>query len=206
MGLANGRILSVSSTGEMAVLLGRQSFFGGIGTLARASLAGGLPREVLESVTEADWGPDGALAVVKRRENQDGARVPGRHQAARGDVDLVDACFADGRPRCVLRVATLRRSAQWERWSLWTDPSRRPRWRKPSMALGLAWSPSGNEVWFSGARSDGPPTIRAVSLSGRERIVERVPAPLKLDDISRDGRVLVTKGIEPRWNHVSGPR
>jgi hypothetical protein len=50
-------------------------------------------------------------------------------------------------------------------------------------------------VWFSGARSDGPPTIRAVSLSGTERIVERVPAPLKLDDISRDGRVLVSKGL-----------
>ena len=32
LGLANGRILSVSSTGEMAVLLGPQSFFGGIGT------------------------------------------------------------------------------------------------------------------------------------------------------------------------------
>ncbi len=70
LGMANGRILSVSSTGEMAVLLGPQSFFGGIGTLARASLAGGLPREVLEGVTEADWGPDGALAVVKRRENR----------------------------------------------------------------------------------------------------------------------------------------
>ena len=70
LGLANGRILSVSSTGEMAVLLGPQSFFGGIGTLARASLAGGLPREVLERVTEADWGPDGALAVVKRGKNK----------------------------------------------------------------------------------------------------------------------------------------
>ena len=70
LGLANGRILSVSSTGEMAVLLGPQSFFGGIGTLARASLAGGLPREVLERVTEADWGPDGALAVVKQGENK----------------------------------------------------------------------------------------------------------------------------------------
>ena len=63
------------------------------------------------------------------------------------------------------------------------------------MALGLAWSPPGDEVWFSGARSDGPPAIRAVSLSGRERLVERVPAPLKLDDISRTGRVLVTKGM-----------
>jgi hypothetical protein len=50
-------------------------------------------------------------------------------------------------------------------------------------------------VWFSGARLDGPPAIRAVSLSGEERLVERVPAPLRIDDISRDGRVLVMKGL-----------
>ena len=49
-------------------------------------------------------------------------------------------------------------------------------------------------MWFSGARSDGPPAIRAVSLSGRERLVERT-APLKINDISRNGRVLVTKGL-----------
>ena len=47
---------------------------------------------------------------------------------------------------------------------------------KVSVGLGIAWPPSGNEVWFSGARSDGPPTIRAVSLSGSERIVERTRA------------------------------
>jgi hypothetical protein len=64
------------------------------------------------------------------------------------------------------------------------------------MALGLAWSFGGDEVWFSGARSDGPSALRAVSLSGgMERLVERVPAPLMIDDISRDGRVLVTKGV-----------
>jgi hypothetical protein len=63
------------------------------------------------------------------------------------------------------------------------------------VALGLAWQPAGDEVWFTAARSDGAPAIRAVSLFGKERLVARVPAPLMLDDISRDGRVLLTKGL-----------
>src|SRR5207237_3066093 len=34
------------------------------GTLARAPLAGGAPREIMEEVRWADWAPQGELAVV----------------------------------------------------------------------------------------------------------------------------------------------
>ncbi|MGA2599609.1 MAG: protein kinase, partial [Bryobacteraceae bacterium] len=62
MNLPVGRILAISSTGEMAILLGE----GSIGTLARAPLAGGAPRDVLENVMDADWSPDGSsLAIVR---------------------------------------------------------------------------------------------------------------------------------------------
>jgi serine/threonine protein kinase len=194
LGMPHGRILSVSSSGEMAVLLGTQSFFGGVGTLARASLAGGLPREVLESVTEADWGPDGALAVVKRRADRMELEFPvgtRLHEARsiwsvrvspKGDRVAFFESHAPG-VGAIGELVVVDRSLN------------RTTLAKPLIALGIAWSPNGNEVWFGGARSDGPPAIRAVSLSGRERIVERVPAPLMIDDISRDGRVLVTKGL-----------
>ena len=194
LGLANGRILSVSSTGEMAVLLGPQSFLGGIGTLARASLAGGLPREVLERVTEADWGPDGALAVVKRGKNKMELEFPvgTKVHEARSIWSMRVSPKGD-------RVAFFESSAPGIGGTgevVVVDRSlKTTTLAKPLIALGLAWSPPGDEVWFSGARSDGPPAIRAVSLSGRERLVERVPAPLKINDISRNGRVLVTKGL-----------
>ena len=194
LGLANGRILSVSPAGEMAVLLGTQSFFGGIGTLARASLAGGLPREVLESVTEADWSPDGALAVVRLRETRMELEFPvgtRLHEATsiwsmrvspKGDR----VAFFESQAPNVASIGVV----------VVVDRSlNKVTLTQPLSGLGLAWSPRGDEVWFSGARSDGPPTIRAVSLSGIERIVARVPAPLKVDDISRDGRVLLTKGM-----------
>jgi eukaryotic-like serine/threonine-protein kinase len=195
LGMANGRILSVSPTGEMAVLLGRQFFFEGLGTLVRTSLAGGLPREVLEGVTEADWGPDGTLAVVKRHGNMMELEYP------------VGTKLHEARS-----IWSMRLSPTGDKIAFFEAPApsvggagelvvmdrsrKRTTLAKASIALGIAWPSSGNEVWFSGARSDGPPTIRAVSLSsGRERFVDRVPAPLKIEDISRDGRVLAMKGL-----------
>jgi eukaryotic-like serine/threonine-protein kinase len=194
LGMANGRILSVSPTGEMAVLLGRQFFFEGLGTLVRTSLAGGLPREVMEGVTEADWGPDGALAVVKRRENRMELEFPigtklheaGSIWSMRVSPTGNKVAFFEAPAPSVGGAGEL---------VVMDRSGRRTTLAKASPALGIAWPSSGNEVWFSGARSDGPPTIRAVSLSGRERLVERVPAPLRVDDISRDGRVLVMKGL-----------
>src|SRR5262249_41376892 len=56
-------ILAISSSGEMAMLVGGDGFSG---VLARVSMAGGTPREVLEGVpyAGADWGPGGKDLVV----------------------------------------------------------------------------------------------------------------------------------------------
>jgi len=62
--------------------------------------------------------------------------------------------------------------------------------------LGLAWAPSGREIWFTAARprqqSPGP-QLHAVSLAGVERQVYSAPDWLVLHDISRDGRVLLSR-------------
>src|SRR5204862_2379420 len=80
LGLPPAEIFSISSSGQMALLLAPRfsPFFraphsdvsvdpGRLrGTLAEASLAGGAPRELLEDVYFADWSPDGkSLAVVR---------------------------------------------------------------------------------------------------------------------------------------------
>ena len=62
LALPSARVLAISPRGEMAILLGG----GDVGTLARVPFGGGAPREVLEGVSGADWGPDGeSLAVVR---------------------------------------------------------------------------------------------------------------------------------------------
>ncbi|HLK19630.1 MAG TPA: hypothetical protein VKT81_11760, partial [Bryobacteraceae bacterium] len=58
---------------------------------------------------------------------------------------------------------------------------------------GLGWPPSGKEVWFTAARSGGTRSLWAASLDGTVRLVSTVPGSLRLEDISRDGRVLVAR-------------
>jgi eukaryotic-like serine/threonine-protein kinase len=57
---------------------------------------------------------------------------------------------------------------------------------------GLAWSRDGKEVWFTASREGAARAIYAMDLSGKERLVLRVPGTLTLQDITRDGRVLLT--------------
>jgi hypothetical protein len=68
LGLSQTQLLAVSSAGEMGLLLRSRpaGTWVSMGTLARAPLAGGAPREVLEDIQWADWSPDGNnLAVVR---------------------------------------------------------------------------------------------------------------------------------------------
>src|SRR5262249_42888721 len=67
LGVTSAEILAVSSSDEMALLLEPHYTIGWMrsGTLARAPLSGGAPRQVLDDVQDAAWSPDGrALAVV----------------------------------------------------------------------------------------------------------------------------------------------
>ena len=57
----------------------------------------------------------------------------------------------------------------------------------------LAWRPDGQEVWFGASESGRENPLYAIDLTGRRRMLLRVPGSLELHDISRDGRLLVTK-------------
>jgi hypothetical protein len=59
---------------------------------------------------------------------------------------------------------------------------------------GLAWNPLSGEIWFSAREatgSSGGLVLHAVSLSGKHRVVAGVPGLLIINDIARDGRVLM---------------
>jgi hypothetical protein len=68
------------------------------------------------------------------------------------------------------------------------------RGREPfNSTSGLAWTPNGEEVWFSGeaiGKGRGR-DIMSLSVTGKERIVLPVPGRLTLHDIGADGRVLL---------------
>jgi Tol biopolymer transport system component len=180
----------------MAIVLSRSYNSRVPGTLARVSLAGSAPRELAEKVSMADWGPDGRdLAVVrhvgvKRRleypigkvlyESDTGISFP--RVSPKGDR----VAFRDEGDPASLRVADL----SGETTTLATGDS----------LFGVAWSPRGDEVWFTEWG-----LIRAVTLGGAQRILARVPGPITINDVSPDGRVLVTKAQWYNGLVVAGP-
>jgi len=60
-----------------------------------------------------------------------------------------------------------------------------------SREQGLAWSPKGDEVWFTAVSGGEAFALRAVTLSGQSRVIARSVTNLMLQDVSRSGRLLV---------------
>jgi eukaryotic-like serine/threonine-protein kinase len=195
--MPNSQVLAISSSGEMAVLLNRQFDVErhGRGTLARMPLQGGAPREVLEDVEQADWSPDGTkLAVVHYVEGHNRLEYPiGKvlHEtpgwishlrvSPKGDMIafLDHQIQEDDRGWVAVMDLTGNKKTLSGEWG---------------SGDGLAWSPNGEEIWFTATKRGEANALYAVTLSGQERIVARVPASLLLHDISRSGRILMACG------------
>ena len=60
--LGEARLLSISRSGELAVIVKDY-------VLARVPLGGAGTRDWIDQVADADWAPDGSLAVVRQDEN-----------------------------------------------------------------------------------------------------------------------------------------
>jgi eukaryotic-like serine/threonine-protein kinase len=190
LGIGNSRLLGISSSGDMALLLGPQTVSRAFGMLARVPLAGGVPRDVLNNVIAADWSPDGSeLAVVRT--------VPGSPGKLRVEFPIGVRLFESDS-----RLPSIRISPSGDRLALVEGDTvvvvdrggRKTILSSGWVALqGVAWSVDGNEVWFTSTRGNVAPTLHAVSLSGRERSLVGATDPLMIHDVFRDGRVLVAR-------------
>ncbi len=192
--IKNADILSISPAGEMAILLHPRTLAPllEIGTLARVPLAGGAPREVLEDVEDADWSPDGKDLIV--------ARYAGQH--SRIEFPIGKVLYESAAHYKHVRLSPKGdRIAFFERpiglasgWTLVVVDltGRKTRYSDWFTFWGLAWSPGG-EIWFTASQQGTQAALYAVTPGGRERLVERIPDPLSLRDISRDGQVLLIR-------------
>jgi eukaryotic-like serine/threonine-protein kinase len=196
MGLSHTQLMSISSTAEMAVLLNSKAVgtWVSMGTLARAPLSGGAPREVLEQVQWADWAPDKSeLAVVRDFGGQNRLEYPiGKplyqtggwisHPRLSPKGDYI--AFADhplqGDDAGSLAVVDLAGNKKLLTSQWFT-------------IQGVSWAPSGKEIWFTAGRYGTDRTLYAVTLDGKQRIVARLPGALILLDIAKDGRVLLVR-------------
>jgi serine/threonine protein kinase/Tol biopolymer transport system component len=188
-------LMSISSSGELAVLLNANPFgaaFAETGTLARVPLAGGAPREILDKVTWADWGPDGKqLAVVHGVDSKSTLEFPlgkvlYQTQGWIGDprvspdgtmVAFLDhPIFNDDEGAVAVVDLAGKKKTLTENWV---------------SVRGLAWSPSGKEVWFTASSVGANRALYGVTLSGKVRLVYRVDGSLHLMDTAPSGQVLL---------------
>lgn len=74
-----------------------------------------------------------------------------------------------------------------------------------NFSSGFAWTPDGNEVWFTSISQAGGSAIWATSpLTETERLVYQGVSELVLEDIAPDGRVLVS-AENTRWEVAARP-
>ena len=199
LGLADAVLLSVSTNSELAVLLSPHKLFEHagnaiVGTLARVPLSGGAPRPVLDIVQSADWSPDGSKLAISRYVSEKNVytleypighvlyETKGYISDVRVSPDDKLIAFMDhpvlGDNVGVVAVVDhegKRRTISPESWpTSWGEE-------------GLAWSPSGREVWYTNQNG-----LWASDVSGRTRsLLEIAGYGLYLRDIALDGSLLL---------------
>jgi hypothetical protein len=194
LGFAPAKLLAVSSSGEMALALEPRFVYSSFqpGVLAVAPLAGGAARRLLPDVNAADWSPDGRELAVARVDEKGGSRVewpPGKvAYHAEGTVTALRVSPDGHRLACIETGAKGARVILAERGGAVSELS--TGWDTP--LPGLAWSPDGRRVYFSLGRPSGRPLLSVVDLHGAYRPLLALPGALRLEDVARDGRVLLS--------------
>ena len=217
--IPDARLLGVSSSGDLIFLRGRHDSVRFLlpartGTLARVALTGGAPREILDDVIAADWRPGSDELAVVRRDRLEfpvGNTIHGRHQfkSVRIAPDGQRLALVEGSS-----IVVLDRSGQKTTLSSgWGD------------MITLAWSPSGDEVWFTANRSrnDASDVDVARCLAGRQgarafffrgdtavdpRRLPRWPCPDRYSRCTDGVLMCPARGGQPRelsWHDGSAP-
>ena len=214
LNLLNSTLFAVSSS-EIAISVGCKDRYIGTcqGTLGLVPLAGGSPREVAEDVLAADWTADGSEMAVIRQ-------VGGK---SRVEFPIGKVVYESDRALGYLRIAPRGNAVAFAEflavdgdagWAVAVDRNAKELIRSKLFVSeeGVAWAPSGDEVWVAATLTEGwADAIHALGLNGKQRLVLRLPGILRLHDVSRDGRILLSNeswrsGVQFRGPHDAKER
>jgi serine/threonine protein kinase len=197
LALPAANLLAISDAGEMAVQVEPRTAVTGfalVGTLARAPLSGGAPKEILTDVSYAEFAPGRSdLAVVHRVSGKERLEFPigkvlyetgGWIQGPRFSPDGKSIAFIDHPNNgddgaiAVVDVASGKKTDLAAGWAT---------------VQGLAWGPGGREVWFTAAREGIEREIFGVTASGKLRLIRTMQGTPALLDLRPDGSALLTE-------------
>ena len=179
----------ILTSGELVVLVRRDTD----AVLAVAPVNGGTPREIVEGIAWADVSPDGTRIAVIRSGAEDRVELPPGHEIARAAAKLNFLRLSPAGNRVAFLSHPVPGDDRGEVVTVDAAGERTVLSRDWASLEGLAWSPDGREVWFTGAKVGADSTLNAVTLSGVERVVTRGPGRLVLHDIRPDGAVLLER-------------
>ncbi len=186
----NGTVAAASNQGDL-VILSKSSTKPG-SQLIRASLSGRVGEVMAENASAADWSSDGKqLAIVREVGSESLLEFPAGKAIFRsqGWIDCVRVS------RSGAEIAFLEHPTRDDdaghvrlvdvagRSKILTDD-----W---SSAEGLAWSPSGNEIWFTASKGGLSKNLYTVSRSGKLRKLSNQPLSLRLLDVASTGHALL---------------
>ncbi len=189
---APGSLASVSGKGDVAFISRDPVSVDHPVRLSKVSVNGGIAQLIAEGPQAADWAPNGKqLAAVLEVGTESVIEFPV------GNVIY----SSNGWFNCVRvsprgdRIAFLEHPVRDDdaghvrvvdgegRTQVVTDE-----WNSID---GLAWAPSGNEVWFTASKKGAARALYAVTGTSNVREIANTPSSLRLLDVSRTGRVLI---------------
>ena len=192
-------LLSISPSGELAVLTNAECITGRTftGTLARMTLDGS-PRPIMEQVRDADWAPDGSLAIVRFDIARDYLEYPAGKMLLETGGYLSDPRVSpDGE-----RVAFFRHQGRYDDRGYLEVVDRGGKVTRLSDELigaqGVVWSSDGQTIFFSGTPVTAMVTVpylphQVPAGGGAIRPAWPSPGNMWIQDIAADGRVLATR-------------
>jgi eukaryotic-like serine/threonine-protein kinase len=197
LSLPGTEVLAVSSGGQLAVLRRfgiSPNHFTHRGTLAQVPIGADAPRDLLDNVEAVDWVPGQELLAVVHVVNSQSRieypigkvlyETPGWISHLRFSPKGDRLAFIDhnllGDDGGTISVVDLngKKTDLTERWA---------------SAFGAAWSPSGDEIWFTATATGFSRSLRGVTLSGSLRELLSAPGTLTLHDVGTGGRALISR-------------
>jgi Tol biopolymer transport system component len=200
---ADARPLGVRAWRVVGTSGGDVAFLRDDGTLAQLPIEGGTPRDLLKDVTDARWDASRKqFAVVRTVDGRQRLEYPvGNVLLETKGFEQVwqPRVFPDGKQVAFIFQPTGANDMVGDVCVVDLSGRKRTLSKGWLACLLLSLSPDGREVWFSASRGGLQLELHAVTLSGEERLVARLPGSLRIQDVAPDGSALVSFGPGLRW-------